>query len=84
MAWAVRWAFPAEQDLKNLPHWQVAARVDAAIQELANTGKGDLRRVNTDSGGQEYRLYVRPFFARVTYEVNTRTIIVWRIRKMLP
>ena len=56
-----RWHRLAVRDLEKL-HWRTAAKTDAAIQELASTGAGVLRKIDVD-GRTELRLYVAPFFA---------------------
>lgn len=42
-AWNVAWSSQAEADLRNI-HWDTAAKIDAALMRLAETGVGTLRK----------------------------------------
>ena len=75
MTWTIEWSVAAEEGLKRLPSWQVAARVASAVLELARTGRGDLRRVR----GQDYRLYVGMYVVRLSMDQQSHTIDVWTI-----
>lgn len=44
MTWSVVWFDQAAEDLRRL-HWETAARIDEAVQRLATTKEGPLRRV---------------------------------------
>jgi hypothetical protein len=78
MSWTVRWHVLAERDFYELAHWQTAARIDEAVQRLAATGEGDLRRIATTLGA-EHRLLVPPYFVRISRDRTTRVVHVWRI-----
>jgi hypothetical protein len=78
MSWSVRWHLLAERDFHDIPHWETAARIDAAVQLLAATGEGPLRRIETPHGA-EHRLLVPPYFVRVSRDRGSRTLHVWRI-----
>ena len=78
MSWSVRWHRLAERDFYNIPNWETAARIDAAVQRLATTGEGPLRRMETEQG-TEHRLLVPPYLIRISRDRTTRTLHVWRI-----
>lgn len=78
MTWAIEWSPAALRDFYAVPNWTTAARIDEAIQRLATTGEGDLRRVEID-GIFETRLLVPPYALLVTRDRARRTIVVWRI-----
>lgn len=42
--WSLAWSLQAEEDLRSI-HWDTAARIDAALMRLAETGEGTLRKV---------------------------------------
>jgi hypothetical protein len=44
MSWAHEWHPVAEDDLRRM-HWREAARVDAAVQRLAESGQGGVEPV---------------------------------------
>ena len=58
MTWAVVWFDQAAEDLQRV-HWETAARIDEAVQRLAATHEGPLRRVLIN-GAVETRLLVPP------------------------
>lgn len=76
MSWNLEWEAGAEERLKHLPTWQVAARVSRAMMDFAETGRGDVRRVGS---GQEFRLHVGPYVVRFGIDAATRTIRVWTV-----
>ncbi len=78
MIWTVRWHVLAERDFYDIPHWQTAERIDAAVQRFATSGEGDLRRIDT-ALGLEHRLLVPQYFVRVSRDRVMRTLHVWRI-----
>jgi hypothetical protein len=78
MTWTVAWAPLAEDDLLLMP-WQDAERVDAAVQDLAVTGRGFVRRIETEDDGTEWRLYAKPYYARIAFDHAARVIHVHRV-----
>ena len=78
MIWNLEWEAGAEEGLRRLPSWQVAARVCRAMMDFAETGRGDVRRKGDE---HEYRLHVGPYVARFGVDSATRTITVWTVFK---
>ena len=78
MTWALEWTALALRDFYALPHWTTAVRVDEALQRLASTMVGDLRRMVID-GQMESALLVPPYSVLLTRDRRRRTIVVWRI-----
>lgn len=78
MTWAIEWSPAALRDFFAVPSWTTAARIDEALQRLATTGEGELRRVEI-GGTYETRLLVPPYALLVTRDRARRTIVVWRI-----
>jgi mRNA-degrading endonuclease RelE of RelBE toxin-antitoxin system len=76
MIWNLEWETSAEEGLKRLPSWQVAARVCRAMMDFAETGRGDVRRVGS---GNEYRLHVGAHVVRFGMSSSTRTLSVWTV-----
>lgn len=73
MIWAVRWSFVAEhRDLRGI-HWQAAARICAAIMDVAETGKGRLTRIASDDPNR-FKLHVTGAEARLFVDTKARTI----------
>jgi len=60
----VDWSDPAIADLLDLPR-DLAERVDAAVQLLAETGTGFVRSVAAEDGSTEHRLYVSGAWVRI-------------------
>ena len=77
MTWAVNWFEQATGDLLRM-HWETAARIDEAVQRLATTNEGPLRRVLIN-GNVETRLLVPPYAAIVSLDRRARLVKVWRI-----
>jgi hypothetical protein len=77
MTWAVVWFDQAAEDLRRL-HWETAARIDEAVQRLATTNEGPLRRVLIN-GVVETRLLVPPYAAIVSLDRRARLLKVWAI-----
>jgi hypothetical protein len=77
MTWAVVWFDQAAEDLRRL-HWETAARIDEAVQRLATTNEGPLRRVLIN-GVVETRLLVPPHAAIVSLDRRARLVKVWAI-----
>lgn len=65
----------AIKDIEAMPS-QIQSRVIARIEELSDNLKGDIKRL-TDSTA-EYRLRVGEY--RVLFEIEEKTIIIYRIR----
>lgn len=59
-------------------HWETAARIAEAVQRLAATKQGPLRRVMIN-GVAETRLLVPPHAAIVSLDRRDRLVKVWRI-----
>ena len=74
--WQVRWRNRAEDDLDALPR-QVRQRVITAIDYLAETGQGPVRKLQ----GQpvEWRLRVGDWRIRFVFDYPNRTIEVLRV-----
>lgn len=77
MTWAVVWFDQAAEDLRRV-HSETAARIDEAVQRLATTSEGPLRRVLIN-GNVETRLLVPPYAAIVSVDRRARQLKVWRI-----
>ena len=82
MTWAVVWFDQAAEDLRRL-HWETAARIDEAVQRLATTKEGPLRRVLIN-GVVERRLLVPPYAAIVSLDRRARLLKVWAIVRYIP
>lgn len=78
MTWEIEWSPAALRDFSAVPSWTTAARIHEAVQRLATTGEGELRRVEID-GTFETRPVVPPYALLVTRDRARRTIVVWRI-----
>ena len=74
--WQVRWRNRAEDDLAALPR-QVQQRVATALDRLAETGQGSVRKLQ----GQppEWRLRVGDWRVRFVFDYPNRTIEVMRV-----
>jgi hypothetical protein len=83
VTYCLAWFEDAVRDLANLPSWDDAERVDKALQQYARTGRGFVRRVETERG-IESRLYVRGCFATIAVDEASKTIHVWRIHPISP
>jgi hypothetical protein len=55
--------------------WRDAAKVDAAVQEFARTGKGDITRVYTNDP-RSLRLKVSSYFVRMYIDPESFTLTV--------
>ncbi len=78
MIWQIVWTDTAGKDLRRLDA-RAAARVVAAVERLAGTGNGDVKRLHTDT--PEWRLRVGTWRVRFVFEPALR---VMRIRRVLP
>jgi hypothetical protein len=75
------WYESAVGDLEALPHWREAEQVAAAVRLYAEQGIGFVRRVLSDDGPDEYRLYVGEFYVRVRTigsQLHVERIVRWR------
>jgi hypothetical protein len=61
--------------------WREAARVDAAVQRLAETGEGDLEWV--DGSRADYRLFVAPFVVLLELDPDAALMQVWSVSRRL-
>ncbi len=78
MSWTVQWSFVAEhRDLLEI-HWQAAARICAAIMQLAETGHGRLVQIDADDP-KRFRLTVKGAEARLFVDTTARSIHVVRL-----
>ena len=82
MTWAVVWFDQAAEGLRRL-HWETAARIDEAVQRLATTNEGPLRRVLIN-GVVETRLLPPPYAAIVSLDPRARVVKVWAIVRYAP
>lgn len=55
--------------------WRDAAKVDAAVQEFARTGRGDVARVYTNDP-RSLRLKVSPYLVRMYLDPVSLTLTV--------
>lgn len=74
--WQVRWRNRAEDDLYALPS-QVRQRVVTAIDRLAETGQGQVRKLQGQPA--EWRLRVGDWRIRFVFDYPNRTIEVLRV-----
>lgn len=75
MSVAIVWTPRALHDFYRLP-WRRAAEVDAAVQEFARSGDGDLRLVTSDTRAP-LRLHVSPHV--VSLSLTDGVLHVWGI-----
>lgn len=80
MSWRLVWAETAEEALRRMP-WRDAARVDAALIQLAATGRGHLRRLPSDDA-VTIRLTVPPYFARLIVDRRDKVFFVVAIYRL--
>ena len=77
MRWEIVLAPAARRDLRGLTA-SVARRVGAALDRLAETGRGDVTKLQGQD--REWRLRVGDYRVRLTFEPQTSTIRVLRVR----
>lgn len=80
MNWRVEWLAPAAESLRRIP-WRDAARVDAAVQQFAAAGRGEVTRLATDDA-VTLRLRVPPYVARMSAVREERTLYVWIVYRL--
>ena len=80
MSWRLVWAETAEEALRRMD-WRVAARVDAALINLAATGRGQLRRLPTDDA-VTVRFAVPPYFVRLIVDRRDKVFFVVAIYRL--
>lgn len=75
MIWEVVWEHHAVADMRRLDR-PIAARVHAAVRQLAETGRGDIKRLHgvTD----EWRLRAGSWRVRLTFKWDDGVIVVLR------
>ncbi len=76
MKWIVLWTRPAIKDMQKLDRG-IAKRIHQAVNQLAETGQGDVRSLSGKE--REWRLRVGSWRARFTYDKQEYTIIVLRV-----
>ncbi len=74
--WQVRWRNRAESDLMRLPR-QGRERVLTAIERLAETGQGDVLKLQGEES--EWRLRVGAWRVRLTIDRGNRTLEILRV-----
>ncbi len=77
MSLEVVWTPGAAEALRWLPHWRDAERAAKAVQELATTGRGNLRRRGTSK--TEFALYVGSSCIRLSLDREAMQITVWHV-----
>ncbi len=77
MKLAIEWARAAERDRERLDR-PVRLRVLAAIEQLAESGQGDVRRLR-GATGDEYRLRVGQWRVRFVIDSSRRVLRVRRV-----
>jgi len=70
----ILWSPAAEWALRAMP-WRDAAKVDAAVQEFARNGTGDVFRVYAHDP-RSLRLKVSTYLVRMTLDPETLTLTV--------
>lgn len=74
MSFEVVWPIAATTTLRQLPDWRMVEQADRAVQRLATTGRGDLRRIGKSQ--TEYSLYVDRCCVRLSMDLEARRITV--------
>jgi hypothetical protein len=75
--WEVEWSAAATEQLRELPDWREAERIAMALHRFAETGEGRIE--NVPHRAREFRLLLRPFELRCSFEPALRTIRVWAL-----
>lgn len=76
MIWHIEWTDRALKDAGRLDR-PIRERVLAGLERLAETGYGDIKRL--ESEGKRWRLRVGDWRIRFTFEPETHTIWVLRV-----
>ena len=76
MRWRLRWAPRAEADVAGLER-QIRERVLVALERLADTGLGDVARLQGHD--REWRLRVGDYRVRLTFDSRAQDIRVLRV-----
>ena len=76
MIWEIAWTRPALQDMKQLDH-QSASRVHQAVVRLAETGQGNILKLQASE--TEWRLRVGGWRVRFVYDYQATIIRVVRV-----
>jgi hypothetical protein len=78
--WRVSWSHAGIWSLRQLP-WRDAARVDAAVERLANRNEGEIVRLDRDDA-VTLRLHVPPYFVRLTLDPIDGVLCVWAVYRL--
>ncbi len=75
--WEVDWSAAATEQLRDLPNWRDAERIAMAVHRFAATGEGRIESV--PHAMREFRLLLKPFELRCSFEPAIRAIRVWAL-----
>lgn len=75
MTWTVAWTSAALGDLRRQDR-RLTERIIAAVERLAETGHGDVKRLR---GSEEYRLRVGQWRVRFALEAEEAKLLVLRV-----
>lgn len=78
MSLAPRWHAPAEQDLLGIP-WRDAAWISSVVNDLAEQGTGDVRRVVLSTGERVFYLFLSGYRVVVTFDRPNSVVHVRRV-----
>ncbi|MBA2278152.1 MAG: type II toxin-antitoxin system RelE/ParE family toxin [Chloroflexia bacterium] len=76
MTWNILWSRPAERDMRRLDPG-VSQRIQDAVEQLAETGHGDVRPLQGRE--RQWRLRVGELRVLFTYDSATATIQIIRV-----
>jgi mRNA-degrading endonuclease RelE of RelBE toxin-antitoxin system len=76
MSWKVVWTRPAAEDMRRLGH-TVARRIREAVLRLAESGQGDVKRLQWHEG--ELRLRAGKWRIRFTFDYEEQASKVLRV-----
>ena len=77
MIWEIELTAAARRDLRSLPG-NVSRRIGDALERMAESGQGDVAKMQ--GRDREWRLRVGDYRVRLTFEFQTQTIRVLRVR----
>ncbi len=77
MSWGIEWAPRARKDMRRLDK-QTAERIGRAVERLAETGQGDVRRLQ-DLEPPEWRLRVGDWRVRFRFRTQEQILEVLRV-----